>query len=125
MNDIYEPPKSTVGSDERVDLVFSTLGVWRKIFLVLNWIFTSAFVFILILGLILGIDSGETIFDFMIVLFVACFMVGYAVWLHVSVSQRNITQLSILSFVQLVPFLNPIVFLILLAIRSTSKKEIA
>lgn len=127
MNNIYSTPDSGLTSRYKKDFDFSNLGIWRKLYLVINWLFMGIIVAIAILGMFNSQHSISGIIIFqIIIIFLFGFLFGmYTYWIHVAVSRRNTTQLLILLFIQIIPFLNPISALILFFIRRTSLKELA
>ena len=40
MNDVYSAPKADLATSQKLEFTFSSLGFWRKLFLVLNWLYT-------------------------------------------------------------------------------------
>lgn len=118
MENIYNTPESEL-SGRSVPLNYASLGKWRKIFLIINWILAIGFIFSAFFSLI-GIN-GINITQLTVSL------LGFAqiCWLHWAVCKRNIKHLLIIALIQLFPMLNPISCIILLVIRSTSKEEIS
>jgi len=56
--------------------------------------------------------------------FLSAISLIYVIWAHTAIIGRRVTQLRVLCFIQIIPFLNPIGAIILWAISSTSKTEI-
>ena len=120
MSEIYSTPKSNPIELAALDLTFSSLGIWRKLYLGLNWLVIALFVFFAVVGVLLGEESEHLSIP---VLLLMALLVGYAFWTHTAIVNRRVTQLRILCFVQVIPFMNPISALIFWAIGSTSKTE--
>ena len=103
----------------------------RKIFLALNWVSSISISLAMVSAPILALFgnteevAGISIWQIIILLLIVLLSLGYAYWLHRAVCGRILLQISILAGVQIIPMLNPVGLIILLAIRSTSKTEIS
>ena len=117
MSDVYAAPQAELNTKEYLELSFSSLGFWRKLFLVFNWLS------VVLMGAVLLLVGAEFGFGFLVALVMTLAMAGYCYWIQTAVCNRNMSHLLILTIIQVVPFLNPITALIFFAIRATSKKE--
>jgi len=119
---IYSAPTANVEIKEK-EFSFFTLGIWRKIYLIMLWLvvlLSSSAVFMSTFVDVGQKSKGNPIVS--IVFILLCF--GYGYWVHSSVVKRNVFQLRLLCFLQIIPLMNPVSALIMWAIGSTSKKEI-
>ncbi|RLU01341.1 hypothetical protein [Ketobacter sp.] len=121
MANVYEQPDSTLIHDTALEMTFSSLGIWRKIYLGLNWVLTGLVAVFLIVQGASGAAENLPILYFV---GVAVFAIGYCYWLHYAIVNRNLTQLLIIGIINIIPFFNPVSAILVFAIRSTSKKEI-
>ena len=103
---------------QEVKYSFSNLGMWRKIFLVLNILGSGMFISIYVWAHLKG-DASIGLFIFCVVFSLE------SVWLYHAVSQRKLKQLKVLAFLSIIPMGNLVLLLIMLAIISTTKKEIS
>ena len=123
MNDIYKSPQSVVSEPKSINLTFSSLGIWRKVFLVVIWLFLG----LLVLSGIAVIlteeisPSGPSPIPTLILI---ALLIPYTIWIHVAIIRRKVTQLRIIFAFQIFPLMNPIGALIMWAIGTTSKKEL-
>jgi len=125
MESVYSSPTSDIQETETKELTFKTLGFWRKLYLVLNWLTVIlagvGVVFSVLLG---GDQAGINLTSLVSIGVVLVLFVAYTYWLHVAVSRRQKGALTALTIIQIIPFMNPISALIMYAIRSTSVKEL-
>lgn len=121
MNQVYSKPNSEL-LESGIDVyVYETLGIWRKIFLWLNWIVAVLFSVAMFVG---GFESNEYgVAGFVGAAVFAAVMLGYTYWLHYAISKRDLNQLLIIGIVNIIPFLNPIASLLVFLARSKSKSE--
>ncbi len=128
MENAYKKPQSNLVRPGEVDFTFGNLGIWRKIYLSLNWAITLIASLSMLLPLFVAstdnVPAGVGIWQLIVNIVIIVLILSYAYWFHVAVTRRNVLQLLILAIIQIVPLLNPISLVILLAIRSTSKKEV-
>ena len=121
MSEVYKQPDSNLVLDSELALTFSSLGIWRKIYVVFNWISAIA------AGLyLISQDATGSVDDMPILYFIGIMLaaVGYCFWLQYAIVKRNLTQLMIIGIINIFPFFNPIAALLVFLIRSTSKKEL-
>lgn len=126
MANMYEPPESDLTGNSQISPTYATLGFWRKLFVVVNWIGISLiFINFLLMSYSpsLPIDATSIVLIMLLVI-IFSILLAHTYWVHVSVVKRNVKHLYVLSIIQLIPFLNPIGFAILWSIRSASKKEL-
>ena len=122
MNEISNQGQSEKNMNE--DFTFSNLGVWRKIYLALNWVSLLGISLLFLKSFIsVALESGLTFQGTLISAVLILIFPFYCYWLHISVSKRKLDQLTVLTIVQIIPSVNPVSALILFAIRSTSKTE--
>ncbi len=121
MSEIYSPPNSPLLENESIELTFSSLGIWRKVYLILNWISVLLIIILGNIGVFFGEPGNQTASP---LYFLSTFLMIYAIWAHTAIIGRRVTQLRVLCFIQIIPFLNPISAIIFWAISSTSKAEI-
>lgn len=122
MNQIDKTQNPVLTDGKSIEFTFSSLGIWRKIFLVVNWIVS---IFLVAVLLFFTFSENKQIdVNLAVVVFAILCLLGYSYWLHVAVSKRKVGHLAILLITQIVPFGNPIGALMLFAIRSTSKSEL-
>jgi hypothetical protein len=121
MSNFYKNPDLELVDSGAPDFIYQSLGIWRKIFLVINWLgailFSVALIFVAINEEDKSVDLGIS------ALIVLLLTLAYAYWLHVAVATRNVTQLLIIALLNIIPFLNPVSAILVFAIRSTSKSE--
>ncbi len=120
MSDMYSTPQSNPINITPLELTFSSLGIWRKLYLALNWLVIALFVFFAVVGILFDEESKQL---FIPVLALLAFLVSYAFWTHTAIVNRRVTQLRVICFLQVIPFMNPVSALIFWAISSTSKSE--
>ena len=131
MGNVYLTPEAVLDVEYVPLFNFSNLGAWRKIFLALNWVSSISISLAMVSAPILALFgnteevAGISIWQIIILLLIVLLSLGYAYWLHRAVCGRILLQISILAGVQIIPMLNPVGLIILLAIRSTSKTEIS
>lgn len=102
------------------EYTYNSLGIWRKLYLGLNWFFSVVMVF----GVsYVAITEGTHYIGLGIMLLAALLFFGSAYWLHHATVQRKTAQLLAIAILNIVPFLNPIAAILVFAIRSTSKSE--
>lgn len=107
-----------VNTGEGSGFSFSNLGVWRKIYLGINWALS---IFIVVTFIAAGLDKDGGLF---VSLTFTAFIMAYTFWLHYAITHRKVTQLTVLTIIQVIPLLNPVGALVMFAIRSTSIKEV-
>ena len=117
---IYISPESTLLGSDALALRFSTLGFWRKFYIVFIWLTSSAMGVSLIF---LGLEDDDV--PVAVYAGIAVVMLAFTYWHHYAVVQRNTTQLMVLAVMSIFPIGNIISGLILLAIRGTTKAELA
>jgi len=108
-----------------MDFSYGNLGFWRKLFIWCNWFFTFLFVGALIFKI--GYSDGAPDPDPTVVIGFSVLLislVAYCYWVQVAISRRRLSQLALLTLLQLVPFLSPIHAVMFFAIWWFSKKEI-
>ena len=101
---------------------FSSLGVWRRLYLVLMWIIMSCIPLYLIYFTLFELQDIQVMLPTTLIFSVLCF--AYAYWIHTAVVKRKVRQLRILCFISIIPCMNPITALIFWVIGSASKREI-
>ncbi len=121
MSEIYSPPNSLIQDNNSIELTFSSLGIWRKVYLVLNWLLVLLIILVGNMGMFFEVAEGKTAPP---LYFLSAISLIYVIWAHTAIIGRRVTQLRVLCFIQIIPFLNPIGAIILWAISSTSKTEI-
>jgi hypothetical protein len=93
---------------------FDNLGIWRKSYLLLNWIALLALSWIIVL------TPGEPGPEAFIFLFVVW---PYTIWLHLAIVGRKVIQLRWLCGLTAIPLMNPVGAIIIWVIGSTSKQS--
>lgn len=121
MSDNYAPPNAKLLINERVNLTFLSLGIWRKIYLILNWVSILLIVILMNIGMVVGQSADKAVTPLYMV---STVLIIFAVWAHSAIVGRRVTQLRVLCFIQIIPFMNPLGAIIFWAISSTSKTEI-
>ena len=123
MENIYKNPESNILQDEYGGKLpeFSNLGIWRKIYIVFNWVFGLLILIPGVFGLVQS--ENEDLTDRLLYLAVAVLYMGYCYWLHVAISKRRLSQLIAILIIQIFPFVNPVSALIMFFIYRTSKNE--
>ena len=123
MENIYKNPESNILPDESGShvLEFSNLGIWRKIYIVINWVFGLVILIPGVSKLVQGENDNLT--GGLLYLAVSILYMGYCYWLHVAISKRKLSQLIAILIIQIFPFMNPISAVIMFFIYITSKKE--
>ncbi|WP_411992209.1 hypothetical protein [Agarivorans sp. DSG3-1] len=106
-------------------LSFSSLGMFRKLFLIACW----AIVAILSLGCAVwlffpNIMGEELGFSIAYLLVMTAGAMSYVYWIHSAIAKRKTGQLLALIGIQIIPFLNPITALVFIAVYRLSKQEI-
>ena len=104
--------------DANLRFSFANMGIWRKIYIIFNW--TISLLFLAAIAVPAMEDDTNR---FGIIILIATIYLGLAAWVHSAVVGRKTGQLLALIILQLVS-LNLLGALIVLAIRSTSKREI-
>ncbi|WP_426357536.1 hypothetical protein ACPUVO_13885 [Pseudocolwellia sp. HL-MZ19] len=120
----FEAPKSdlTINVKEELYPTFSNLNFWRKLYLCLMWFFTAFFFIGVVVNFtILAAGSGENL---MAQVFLSFFLAGFTYWNHTAIVKRKLKQITILTIINIVPFINIIGALIMLSIRRVTKKEL-
>jgi len=120
MSEVYSTPKSDPINITALELTFSSLGFWRKLYLIINWLANILIGFFFTVALL---ASEENDAASMLPLTLVGLLVAYSFWTHSAIVNRRVTQLRVLCLVQVIPFMNPISALIFWAISSTSKTE--
>jgi|GEM_PF-2137433 len=120
MSEVYSTPKSDPINITALELTFSSLGFWRKLYLIINWLANILIGFFFTVGLLAGEENDAAS---MLPLTLVGLLVAYSFWTHSAIVNRRVTQLRVLCLVQVIPFMNPISALIFWAIGSTSKTE--
>jgi len=122
----YAAPASKINdSDSGIKInkfTYKSLGIWRKIYLILNWFFSFAITFVWIYNAIT--DQSQPAAVSLTAVLLSILLLGYTYWLHYAIVQRKLSQLLIIGILNIIPFLNPITAIIVFAIRSTSKLEL-
>lgn len=98
---------------------FDNLGIWRKIYLILNWLVLIV-VSVIFLISVISLGSRGTIETFFLLFW------GWplTIWLHMAIIGRKVIQLRWLAGLNLIPLLNPVGAIVIWLISSTSKDEI-
>ena len=120
MSEVYSTPKSDPINITALELTFSSLGFWRKLYLIINWLANILIGLFFTVGLLAGEENDAAS---MLPLTLVGLLVAYSFWTHSAIVNRRVTQLRVLCLVQVIPFMNPISALIFWAIGSTSKTE--
>lgn len=92
---------------------FDNLGIWRKSYLVLNWIALLALSWIIVLT---PYAPGPEVLIFLFVVW------PYTIWLHMAIVGRKVIQLRWLCVFTVIPLMNPVGAIIIWVIGSTSKQ---
>ncbi|MGY5449971.1 hypothetical protein ACVFI8_03300 [Agarivorans sp. MS3-6] len=106
-------------------LNFSSLGWFRKLFLIVHWL--SVAVIVLGAGVwifVPEIMNQELGFSPFVLYAMVFFSLAYAFWIQRAISKRSRGQLLALTGIQLFPFFNPITALLFFAMYRLSKQEI-
>ncbi len=122
MENEIKTTESEAETKVQIAFSFSNLGIWRKIYLALNWI-GCVFMVIIFVSMPFTDYPESTPAQPMVVFVIAILVFAYTFWLHKAMVTRNLTQLLILTIIQVVPLFNPISALIMFLVRNTSKKE--
>lgn len=96
------------------DFAFDNLGIWRKIYIIINWL-------ALIVISVIFLGHGELTPEILFLLFLGW---SFTIWLHMAIVGRKVIQLRWLAGLSLIPLLNPVGAIIIWLISSTSKDEI-
>jgi len=115
-----QSPNSDLEKIQLFEFSFNNLGIWRKIYIYLNWFFFLAYS---IVAMYVIWDKNPE-FDPGIMMLMIPIVIAYAFWIHIAISKRKINQLRTLALIQLFPFFNLLGCFIFFAIRSTSKQEV-
>jgi len=108
------------------ELVFSTLGIWRKIYIGIIWLITLIFSLGTCVWLFIPEVMGQELgFPISYLIGFMCFNLIYSFWIHTAIVKRKAKQLLALAVIQIIPFMNPISALIFFSIYRISKKEVA
>lgn len=116
----YAAPKSDLSVKQDFIPSFSNLNFWRKLYLVLMWLLTL----LVIVSVVRQAFDGQAISGTTAQLAVAGLWLGLSCWQHTAIVNRKLTQLTVLTVINIVPFFNIIGALILLSIRRVTKKEL-
>lgn len=123
MSNIYEQPNADLLQPEEVEFTFSNLGIWRKIYLALNWLVGIAFLIAMVIGLAEPAQQPDST-DSLIMVLLTLLYLAFCLWVHIAICKRKLGQLIALIVIQIFPLFNPVSALIFWAIYSTSKKEV-
>jgi len=93
--------------------VFQNLGIWRKIYLILNWLG-------LIIASVMLLDSEKIAPELLFLVFLGW---PFLIWLHAAVVGRKVIQLRWLAGLSLIPLMNPVGAIVIWLISSISKEE--
>lgn len=99
------------------DFTFSNLGIWRKLYLICNWVVLAITIYYLAVSNLINEEP------FVVLLLLSAYCVG-VIWLHMAVVGRKVTQLRWIAGLNLIPCLNPVSALVVWFIGSTSKQEV-
>jgi len=110
---------SLAGSKE--DVTYKSLGIWRKIYLWLNWISLIILAFILITNPQVALSPMEAIY----LGIYSVLGLPYVIWLHMATVNRKVLQLRILAGVNIGFFANPLSAAVVWMIGSVSKDELS
>lgn len=124
-SDVYQIPKANL-EEGRATLKanFKSLNFWRKLYLVLNWLFA--------LGLIVGWfflmiasdqDTGQQSLDVIVSAVLGAMILGFTIWTHWAIVKRRVGHLTAITILNLIPFGNILGCLIMLSIRRVTVKE--
>ena len=120
----YRPPKAgDLHLEYTENFTFRSLGVWRKIYVIICTLSFFAISLFFTLGYFFG-ESNEELAP-LLVMFMMFSPIAYGLWIYHAVVNRKVIQLRVLSITQLIPFLNPVSAIIFWSIGSISKKESA
>lgn len=122
MNVIDAEPDQNSGNSETKKYAYKSLGIWRRIYLAINWFFAAA---IVLSVSYVEMTKGLHPMGLGVILLASVIFLGYAYWLHDATVQRKTGQLLVIAILNVIPFLNPIAAILVFAIRSTSKSELA
>ncbi len=120
----FKTPESELGVKQEFQPTFSNLNFWRKLYLVLMWLFTGLFLAGIVIALFMMPSNSDFIgvSAFQIIIVIA--WSGLTYWHHTAIVKRKLTQLTVLIIINLIPFFNIIGALIMLSIRRVTKKEL-
>ncbi|MBH0039785.1 hypothetical protein [Pseudoalteromonas sp. SWN166] len=96
---------------------FTTLGIWRKIYLWFMWIIT-----ILISGAILKLSSDSEAGIAAVIVALSA-VIGFMYWAHWAISKRKVGHITVLAVLNLIVGGNIIGCIIMFFIRHTTVKE--
>ncbi|MEE2730969.1 MAG: hypothetical protein VYA55_09120 [Pseudomonadota bacterium] len=121
MENVYEKPESELINSENAEYTFTSLGIWRKIFIVLSWLMALVITYPALTEFMREDQANPdfaTIFLTMSMLHLAlCF------WMTFAISKRKLGQIVALLALNIFPLFNPIHAIILAAVYFVSKKE--
>ncbi|MPW27865.1 hypothetical protein F9L16_02505 [Agarivorans sp. B2Z047] len=105
---------------------FSSLGIWRKILLILIWLSTSVLIAGALIWLIAPEIMGEELgYSVWVLIAMVSIVFVYSLWIHTAVVQRKTGQLIAIGIVQIIPLANPIGALFIFLAYFTSKREVS
>ena len=103
---------------EELEAAFSTLGFWRKLYLVVLWLGTAFLAWILVAA------TFEPGFEYTgITLGIAALTVAFSSWTHWAVVRRRVGHITAIAVLNFVPGGNIVGSLIMLSIRRVSVRE--
>lgn len=117
-SDVYSAPNSELSKKEEKSASFSSLNFWRKFYIVLIWLgslLTST------LFIWAAVGSPELSIGFSVGF--SLVILGVTYWHHHAIVSRNLTQITLLAILNLIPLANLIGCLIMVSIRRVTKKE--
>lgn len=118
---MYQPNDTAQGINamEDIEYSFSNLGIWRRIYLAIQLLLSGTFLCLCVWAYFIadGISLG--------LLILSLVAAAFSTWIYVAVSQRKLKQLKVIAFLSIIPMGNLVLLLIMLAIISTTKKEIS
>ncbi len=116
----YSPPESNLESDNAITIraSFSTLNIWRKLYIVFTWTFH---IFVAALLAITVTQSNKSNAPIMIGL--SAYLLGVAYWNHWAIVTRNVSHITTLAVLNLIPSGNILGCLIMFSIRRVTVNE--
>ncbi|MDZ7925125.1 MAG: hypothetical protein U5M23_13975 [Marinagarivorans sp.] len=122
MGNIYETPQSKIIISDGFEFTFSSLGIWRKIYLV--WIWVVALFFALVtIAILIGAVPLKEVSKVEFTLFISA-LIGHTIWLTYATVSRKVGQLWMLSLLSLFPLISPIGAVIIASIATASKRDL-
>jgi archaellum biogenesis protein FlaJ (TadC family) len=108
-----------VTEEKTLEAKFSTLNIWRKIYLGLLWAATALITLLLVFVVLVNKDHVVGIFSIILV----GFLLVMSSWTHWAVTRRDIDHITALAVINLFPCMNILGCLIMVSIRRVTVKE--